>query len=275
MCQSKTSLKRDAKVPSSTWFSLLLHGYTAERNEVPRPPMDCVGTPIVLDAADDACTEPLPGAEPLPTGKLSEADVVTQKLSPSQSLVWAQTRRFHNGEALGPVALVEVQDKALYVRALGTLRALSVNPQLKLQKLGTLTVLVVESESCDEAALKSCQKIVRLVPLRQERFIPEPFVDAQGGCVGPAWLHTYRERKTKQGTNSVRSSELTATLSFRADEIIVDEHVSVRDTIPGQPAAPAVIHHNADGQRRIRFQNGKMIVTGPSLWTRLVEPTTK
>ena len=271
LCHARTGLHADAQVAPREWFSLLLHGYSPERNEVPRPPLACEGSPIVLPSAEDACGEQLPGGEPLPAGPLTEQDVVTAPAGENLKLVWVVTRRFFNGEAVGPVALVEASEKGLSVRALGTLRSLSTKAQLRLEHLAGVTVLVAEGESCGGVGVPLCRKVARLMPLRNDRFIAEPLSNDDGSCAGPASVYLLREKSLPLAGGGLRRSELSGVLTFRKEDLLIEEHVAVRDFAPQQPASAATVHHNADGQRVIRVHSGSLVVDRPSLWVRVVE----
>jgi len=87
--------------------------------------------------------------------------------------VWVETNHLPDGRAEGPVAIVEVDDRGLSVRALGVLRAFRDNVTLRLASLGAGTVLVAESERCetlrtrgeDGRAPRACDRAIRVVPL--------------------------------------------------------------------------------------------------------------
>jgi hypothetical protein len=228
-----------------------------------------VGTPIVLDAAGDACGDPLPSFEPPPTlAKLSAADVVQSPAGENRHLVWVMTRRLPSGEALGPVALVDASEQVLSVRALGTLRAPASNATLRLEKVGTVTLLVAESESCGGEDSLVCRRVARLVPLRQSRFISEPLLHPDGSCAGPATLFLKRERTQKLRNGGERRSELLSSVAVAKDSLVIEERMAVKDFEPKQPTGPVGVQ-SANIRRTIRVLNNKLVVDAPSLWTQL------
>ncbi len=268
LCSARTQLHADAVISPKTWFALLLHGYDPERNEVPRTALDCVGTPIVLEAAGDACGDPIPAEPPPTTAKLSAADVVQSPAGPNRYLVWVMTRRLPNGEALGPVALVDASEQALAVRALGTLRAPASNATLRLEKVGSVTLLVAESESCGGESSLVCKRMARLVPLRQSRFISEPLLHPDGSCAGPATLWLRREKTQKLKNGSERRSELVSNVLVANDSLVIEERMAVKDFEPKQPTGPVGVQ-SANVKRTIRVLANKLVVDAPSLWSQL------
>lgn len=255
-------------VPASAWFSLLLHGYDPAAGANPRPTVDCTGTPVVWqEPAADECLEPGPPAEPLPPPeKLADGDVVLSSAGTNQQLVWIITRRFANGEGQGPLALIERSGRSLTARALGPLRSLTVRPKLRLERAGGIELLVAEGDAC---VGDTCRRELRVVPLRDARFLPEPVGSESGGCLGPAWFPLRREEEYELPTGTRRKLALTSVLSFGPAGVDVHELVEVREYEPALAASPPILSRRIQADRTVRVGAARLVSTGPSLWAQL------
>lgn len=257
------------------WFALLLHGYDAERNVVPRPPVDCSGAPVVWqDPAQDECREPGPAADPLPPPeKLTEKDLVLETIQARRRLVWVITRRFTNGEGVGPVALVETTEDGFSVRALGSLRALPLNAKLRLERVAGTDVLVAEGDACTtvESESQVCRRAVRIMPLRNNRFFGEAVSDKERACLGAAWFPLSREQTFIMPNGLHRKYELASTLSFGPEGITVQEQVQVSDADPRQPSVAPRLYRRAQDHRALKVENNVLVGSAPSLWVRMIE----
>ena len=91
-------------------MSLLLHNYDPKTSQVVGAPLDCTGTPIAWQEADDRCT--LRTDAPLPPGPLAPASVVAASVDETTRLVWVPIQRYPDGDALGALARVQVREKS-------------------------------------------------------------------------------------------------------------------------------------------------------------------
>lgn len=273
LCYAEVSAQERSFPTPDTWYSLLLHGYDARLGAVPRPATDCAGSPVVWqEPTPDECREPGPRPEPLPVKeRLTEEDLALETLRANVRLVWVLTRRFTNGEALGPIALVETTDKGFEVKALGSLRGLPRNALMRLEKVGDTQVLLVEGEACTSEEPQVCRRAARLLPLRRGRFFAEPISDGSRSCLGSTWLPLSREQRFELPNGLIRRFELTTTLTFNPESIGVQEQVTVSDSDPRQPSIPERLFRRAQAERTLRVESSVLTGSAPSLWIRMVE----
>lgn len=255
------------------WFALLLHGYDKDTSAAPQPAVDCAGAPVWWqDPTADDCVEAGPDALPLPpSAKLTEEDLVLETLKAGQRLAWVITRRFTNGEALGPVALVETTEQGFRVEALGSLRSMPKNAKLRLERVGGSDVLVAEGDACTTDGTDVCRRYARIMPLRRNRFFTESVSSPERACLGAAWFPLAREATFKLPNQLIRKFELTSTLSFSEAGIGVQEQVQVSDSDPAQPDVGPRIYRRAQDTRTLVLESNAVVSTKASLWSRMVE----
>jgi hypothetical protein len=255
-------------------FQLLINGYDPSTGRVPLPPTDCMGTPILWqDPAPGECAETAPEATPLPMQSLTVEEMIVTEMRLDLKLVWAIVRRFSNGEAIGPVALVEATPRGLAVRALGTLKALPKSARLRLERVGGIEVLLVDGERCwGNEDPKTCQRMVRLMPLRGNRFVAEPLVGEDGRCMQPANIALSRTATQPLPSRWLRKYEFTAALTVSPSGIHVAEQISAKDSDLRQLSAPARLFRKAQGDRLIQVNQSRMTVDRTSVWNQLMEP---
>lgn len=255
-------------------FKLLINGYDPSTGKVPLPPTDCMGTPILWqDPAPGECAETAQEGTPLPIQPLTVEEMIVTEMRLDLKLVWAIVRRFSNGEAIGPVALVEATPRGLAVRALGTLKALPKSARLRLERIGGIEVLLADGERCwGKEDPKMCQRMVRIMPLRGNRFVAEPLVSQDGKCMQPANIALSRTGTQPLPAKWVRKYEFTAALSVAPDGIHVAEQIAAKDSDLRQPSSPARLFRKAQDERLIQVNQSRMSVDRPSVWTQLLEP---
>ena len=269
LCELEKDWKAEVK-EYETWLALLLRGYDPESRKVTDPAVDCTGTQVRWEWPAAACFDNTLHRTKLPGRPLGEKDVVVSPIGENLQLVWIATNRFVSGDAMGPVAAVETRSRRLVVRALGVLRGYTERAKLRLEKLGDTEVLVAEGEHCTSADPASCQRAARVMPFKGQRFVAEPTFSEAGACVSPAWFDLSREEKESLESGWKRRYQLTATLVFEPGGIRVDEQLVVHDLDPRQPQAPPRIYRRAQGERTVKLVDGKLVVTGQSLWNKVV-----
>jgi hypothetical protein len=267
LCEIETTVgvdkaPRDRAFPANYWFVLLLHGYRSS-GEIPRPAKDCSGWPIKLES-DGCATDPAP--EALTATPLTARDLVVTNLGDTRRLVWAITDRLADGQAQGPVALAEIGSGSVAVRSLGLLRAYPDNVSLRLDHLGTGTVLVAEGERCAEARPGTpCDRAVRVVPLVGSRFIPKPLVDDKGACLGTALL------SVRSGSNLATAGgaryQLEASVTFSPDAITIREQLALTQQ-HGTDVGSTAFVTRVQAERQVTMRGGSLVGTGPSLLSR-------
>jgi hypothetical protein len=251
------------------WLALLLRGYDRSTGRATVPAIDCANLQVRWEGPAAACADGALATTILPPRPLEEADVVVSPPSDGHRLVWVMTNRFAAGDALGPVAVVEEERGRLVVRALGTLRAYPGKAALRLERIGATTVLVAEGELC-AAGGAGCVRSARIMPLRADYFRQEQLYTEAGTCASAAWLDLSRAESEPLPSGWSRRYRLDATLAFGPEGLRVAEHVQVHDLDPREPQTPPRLYRNAEGEREIRVQGGRMVATGAPLWTKVV-----
>jgi hypothetical protein len=273
MCFVDVTREERPVLSAEDWFDLLLHGFDRKQRTASRPTVDCSGAPVVWqEPVADECREPGPEALPLPPAeRLTDEDLIMATVRADLRLVWVIARRFSNGEALGPVGLVERTDDGIIVRALGSLRSFPRHASLRLEKSGDVDVLVAEGEQCTAEEPIACRRFIRLLPMRHGRFFAEAVTSQEGRCLGPNWFPLAREEVLTLPNGLNRKVEMTSTFKFGPQGITLDEQVRMKDVDPREPSLPAHDHRHAQADRMLRVEGNRLVGTHPSLWVRLVE----
>jgi hypothetical protein len=222
-------------------------------------------------AEEDRCKAPQSSA--VPQRAISEDDVVVSRLTGALRLVWVITDRFTNGEAVGPVALVEFMPDRVAVRAIGTLRNYPKRVRLRLEEVNSRRVLVSEGEVCpDEEDATTCRRAARLMLLRGNRFYPDVLRSVSGRCIGSARFEYAREttRPLPGSPGWRRSFQLTTSMQVRGEGVQVHENVLVQDNDPSHPDIPPRVFRRAGEDRAIYVLNGHFYASDPSLWSRVL-----
>ncbi len=256
----------DAAVGTDVLLTLVVRGWDPRTRMATSPAIDCEGRHITWSGPGLACADNNLAQTVLPPRALGEEDVVVSQLGPERQLVWVITNRYASGDAYGPVALVERSRRALLVRAQGVLRAFPTKARMRLERVGKDQLLVAEGERCG-AAGSTCDRTVRILALRGERFLPVTFADDKGGCVLPGLVFLLREESDRLESGWRRRYELSSTLTFGAEGIAVQEQVVIRDIDPKNPTAPGRLFRRAEGDYTARLQpDGRFLTTGTPLW---------
>ncbi len=255
-----------ADVPPEAWLSLLLHNYDPKTQHVIGAPLDCTGTPIAWQEADEQCA--VRSETLLPPGPLTAGSVVAVPLEETTRLVWVPVQRFPDGDALGVLARVQVRADSLVVLAVGSARAGLDRTLLKLERLNDVDLAILEGDRCDGPV---CQRFARLIPQRGRRFIAEPLRTPTGVCAGPASFAIKRQREQSLPSGLHRVFELESTLAFSPTQLLVHEQLFVKDRDPHQPPSQARLYRSAQDDRVVTATSDRLVVDKPSLWARLSE----
>jgi hypothetical protein len=254
---------RDRTFPAQYWFVLLLQGYQSS-GVIARPAKDCSGLPVKLET--DGCQgDPQPSVDATTT--LTPRDLVIAKVSDTQRLVWAITDRLSDGEAQGPMALAEIVQGGIEVRALGLLRAYPERVSLRLERLGTGTVVVAEGERCpDPQAPEKCDRAIRIVPRIGDRFIAKPVLSDSGACLGRAVVEV---RGTGAGSGKKGAHyQIESVVTFGPEAVAIREQLAISAERAGGGSAKDSFVTRVQADRQLTFRGGSLVATGPSLLSR-------
>jgi hypothetical protein len=253
-----------------TWIALLIRGFDAASARATSPAVDCTGAQVRWDAPALLCADASTAKALLPDRPLGPDDVAVTPLDASHRLVWVVTNRYASGDGLGPAAVVQVKDRRLIVRAIGSLRANVLRAKLRLERMGLVEALVAEGEQCASADPASCNRAARVMPIRGDRFEPLAVTNAAGGCLSPAWFYLGREEGESLASGWRRRYRLDGTLAFDAAGITIQEQLSVHDVDPRNPAAPPRLFRRAESEQQVRMEGRRFVSEGASLWTRIM-----
>jgi hypothetical protein len=280
------------ELPADIWFSILLSNFDGERRLAGDDPKDCTGSSSIAPTPP-----PLPeGAEPddkadpnivsgcsiapnadvaaLPARPLTDEDVLINKGPDGMSLVWIQAKHFENGEATGPVAMVQWTKAGVAVRALGTLRAQTNKARMRMEMAGSQQILVVEGDECNTEDKGTCKRIMKLLPNINGRLatvplkrVKEEMVGDVDPCLGEASFALYETYSSDLPDGWVRKFEIVRSVTFDKGSPLVAEQVVIKDKDPKQPDAPPQDFRDASNERVLTYVEAERYFSSrKSLW---------
>ncbi|MFO7567173.1 MAG: hypothetical protein R6X02_31295 [Enhygromyxa sp.] len=280
------------ELPADIWYSIMLQGFDRDRMLAGDDPKDCTGTstlrptppPFTEGEQPPADEDPelvagceIGGgeAERLPARPLTEDDIVINEGPDGMSLVWVKATHYKNGEAIGPVALVEWRKAGIAVRALGTLRAQTNKARMRIEVAGDQRILVVEGDECNVEDSKVCKRIMRLLPIIDGRFATVPLKlaadEAQGAdpCLGDAAFALFEQYTSNLPDGWIRKFEIVRSVTFETGAPLVSEQVVIKDKDPEQPDAPPEQFRQASSDRTLVYKD-RYFETRGSLWDDMI-----
>ncbi len=236
----------------------------------PRPLDECTGRALV-DVSPECDAPPAAGAPPdlLP---ITEAQVVLGDAPPGYTLLWLALARFADGDAFGPVALIEWQERGIAIRGLGPLRAPADGARLALHTLGTdrrTRLLVVESLRCDPTGQHRCTPILDLLPLQDGRFLRTPIIAAER-CSEPSRIALERHELVEVQPGLQRRFRASIGVDITPRGVVLEESVSVDDIDPDRPDAAPRPYRHATETRLLSLAHGRLHASAPPLWPRML-----
>lgn len=276
------------ELPADIWFSILLSNFDRDKMLPADAPQDCTGSdsltptlPPRIEGEEEAEPNTVSGCPVgkdietgrLPARPLTDADIVINEGPEGSSLVWVKATHYDSGEAVGPVARVEWTDKGVAVRNLGTLRAYAEKARMRIEVTGAgAKLLVVESDNCSFDD-KICQRIMKLLPVVNDRFVTVPLkqsADEGGACLGEAEFAMFEQYTSDLPDGWVRKFEIVRSVSFDGEAPLVAEQIVIRDKDPEQPEAPPQDFRSAANDRSLLYQD-RYFETRKSVWDEMIE----
>lgn len=250
-------------LPAATWFELMFKGY---RDGIPQDAVDCAGEPVAWPETPARCAEGEPREVLISRSqRLSAEQLVVRHAGGDYWFGWAPYARYADGMHEGPLVIARNHDGRLEVRAAGTLRAYPTRARLEVRNFGGQHLLIAEGEHCQGA--DPCVRGTRLMWLDRQQFRVRPLRSAsQRGCLGPAWFPAQERHEVRLDKRWRRTLERDLDLAFGERELVIDEHIRVRDHDVTQPALPARAFRDAEAQLRITLVEGELLSEGQSLW---------
>lgn len=282
------------ELPADIWFSIMLQNFDRDRRLPGDDPKDCTGTstinptppPLAEDEqpAEDAKPDIVagcniggdPDATRLPTRPLTDEDLIINKGPEGMSLVWVQAVHYDNGEASGPVAMIEWTQAGIAVRALGSLRAQTNKARMRIEMAGDQQILVVEGDQCNAEISKLCKRIMKLLPNLNGRFATVPLklqkdevIGDVDPCLGEASFALFEQFTSNLPDGWIRKFEISRSVTFDKGAPLVSEQVTIKDQDPGQPDAPPQDFREASSDRTLAYQD-RYFATRGSLWEQMI-----
>lgn len=282
------------ELPPDIWYTIMLQGFDRDRMLAGEDPKDCTGTstlrptPPPLPEGEslpaDADPEIIAGckiggdleADRLPARPLTEDDILISEGPDGMSLVWVKATHYKNGDAIGPVALVQWRKSGIAVRALGTLRAQTHKAQMRIEVAGDQRILVVLGDECNIEDSKVCKRIMRLLPIIDGRFSTVPLKlaakDSQGVdlCLGDASFALFEQYTSNLPDGWIRKFEIVRSVTFDKGTPLVSEQVVIKDKDPDQPEAPPQEFREASSDRQLVYKD-RYFETRGSLWEDMIK----
>ena len=268
LCALETKLgldkpPRDRSYTPGYWSALLVQGYRSAE-DIARPIRDCRGTLARVD--HDGCgaeeqTDLLPPVTPTPK------DVVVASLGDARRIVWVMTDSLSDGQKQGPVAIAEMGPKGINVRALGVLRAFPSNVVLRIEKVGSGSLLIADGERCAAGQSgEACERFVRLVPLVGTDLTMKPLLAENGACLGRSLVAVRSSGNVPDGHGGTYRIE--ALVTTVGDAVMVREQLAVDGQPHKSDSSRASYVTRLQADRQITVREGNLFATGPSLLSR-------
>jgi hypothetical protein len=238
---------------------------TSARLEGRAPESECSGQPTSAHR-----TECDAEAASLPTVELTDASIVTRRVTDERQIVWIMTRS-DGVEAEGPIALVERRERGLVVKAQGVVRADRGRPRFRL--VSNDRILVVESERCrDENDPATCERTAQILVRNGNRYEREPVRHRETGhCITPPSVALSRTTTSTLENGWERTFLLSASWEEGSGGLVVHETVSVRDRDPRSPAVPPRPFREVSSDRTLTLGSGLTGEDVPLLQRTLVD----
>lgn len=256
------------EVRTEEWMTLLLRGQDRT----------CTGDKIEPKPLPEKCAAVEDTSAPLPLKELGDDDLVVNRVDKNRRLVWLITRRFANGEGVGPIALAELGKEGIAITAIGTLKALPDAAKLRLHPLGegrkAGEVVTAEGGRCTKDS-NDCDRSLVLLARRSTAFTTEHLESDRGECLGQAKIDLSKRKQTKLDNGWHREFELSAAPTYQRDGIVVHEVVTVRDFDPKNRDATIKEVRRAEGDRMVRWVDGLLVVSEIPLWERMTNDARK
>lgn len=206
----------------------------------------------------------------LPTVTITDAEIITRRLTDDRQIVWIITRS-DGVEGEGPVAIVERRERGLVAKTQGILRADRGRPRFRLAADDRM--LIVESERCRDANdPATCDRTAQLLVRNSNRWEREPVRHFETGrCITPPSIALSRTTTSTLANGWERTFLLSASWEDSSGGIVVHETVSVHDRDPRSPVVPPRPFRDVSSDRTLTLGSGITGEVVPLLERTLIE----
>ena len=244
---------------------------------------DCTGR-IIQERRDASCRQSEPNEAATPVA-IRQASVVERTLDADHRLLWVITHRFADGDGFGPLALAQRSSDGLDVLALGSLRMHTERVKLELWRVSGEAIVMASGESCRASSaasggenqpaanggeFKDCRRAVRLFVHRKGALVEAPILDASGRCMQPSPFDLDSRAQQPLAAGLKRTFELTTAIGHDPRQIVIEEHLVVRDGDPNLPLAAAREVQRVEATRFVRVQAGRLYSQQRPLWSQVL-----
>ena len=190
----------DALLDPDAWARILVPGFDPRRDPTASP-RACTGAPLDLPAPDDP-------ARPRPRRPLGPRDLTVRLLPGGALLVWLRLDHLDDGDAFGPLAVLEPRADHRELTVMGTLRA-PAGAAIRLVQSGDHSLLIAEGERCPDVG--ECVREARLAEVAgtsvKERSVVLPDRDGRHALHRRLALTLESARPTAPGWQERRTLE--------------------------------------------------------------------
>lgn len=196
--------------------------------------------------------------------RVEATDLIIDPLGEGKVLLWAATDELVDGQAEGAAAMALWADGGLEIHAVGVLRGYRQGARMRLHKIGTTPVLVLESDRCDRRG--ACDRIAQVVPIVERRLLELP-VWQEHGCTGRAQFELVRKTERKLEGTWVRRFVLTRSIELVDGGIVLNDLVVAEDRDMARPDIPARPYMRVVAERPLTVDGERLVLAGEDLWS--------
>lgn len=247
----------------SEWISLVVNG-TAGSTAT----QDCTGATIQWPTPGEDCPDDEASSDaPFELVILGPDSVVERRLPTGQRLIWIITHVRSDGFALGPIALVDMDDRGTAVRAIGMLRSRYERTRLSMWPVGDGHVLSAEAETCEDPEnASSCRRGAQLLARTDDTFRWTPLQEPGGRCIDTAWVEFKRSNEVARDDGWIRTLDYMASVQHDPRYVIVTEQVTIHDRDTRDPQATPRLVRRVDTDRFYHLSAGRLTSRQSPLW---------
>jgi hypothetical protein len=223
------------------WWSLLLPSYNRSRKTIDPSAPDCSGRRTLAGSSPQGIN-----SVPVDPEKLTLAPGAD-----GMKVVWLQSHAVDDKTHEGLLALTRQLESYMEVYAVGVHRARPEGSRFSLERMGPRLVIGATQEDCSgEGAERRCRAtgsvyLMATGGLKAAASYPmEQFASARAPDGGGLWEYRF-----------------SASADYRRESISLTEHLSVNAKGQGEIRV-------ADLERNFRLEDGQLIASGESLWTK-------
>jgi len=258
-------------LPFDVWYTILVPG-TARRPalELPESPRECSGRPVAvrLSGQQDSAPPYSHTAAPIPRESITEKDITFSPAPDGKLLIWARVEYYADQTAIGPVALVQLVERGVEIRGIGTLLAPHKRANLYLEPFADGDSLLVASGDICPSEGDICRKETHFLPLVGQRFI-QAGVIVDGEFEGPAKVAAHERVDVSDDVDGwIRREEVDRTLRVTETELSIAETVTILKC-DARVTPPECSEYKTTQHSRVMTWTDGYFTTTSGVWERM------